>query len=74
MTPEAIQKIRDRLKLTIEEMQRLEGEGGNPATKAQADDLERLIKIYRRLEGIGGMKTAAPEEERTKTSKRDEAA
>lgn len=47
-----VNDIRDRLKLAIEEMQRLEGEGGMAANKADQAEVEELIKALRRLEKV----------------------
>jgi len=41
-----------RLKLTTEERQRLEGEGGLPATREQAEQNEEMLKTIRRIETI----------------------
>jgi len=41
--------LHDRLKLTAEEMQTLEGEGGIPANKEQAEKIEQL---FRAIDGI----------------------
>ena len=44
--------LRTRLKLAAEELQRLEGEGGNPASKEQVDKNEQLLKAVRRSEKL----------------------
>jgi hypothetical protein len=44
--------LRDRLKMSAEEMQRLEGEGGNPPTKEQDEKMAELLKTIRRIEQI----------------------
>lgn len=44
--------IRDRLKLSADEIQRLEGEGGNPVTKEQAQKMEDLLKAIRKIDKI----------------------
>ena len=44
--------LRDRLKLAAEEMQRLEGEGGNPSSKEQAEKIEELLKAVRRIDAV----------------------
>jgi hypothetical protein len=44
--------MRARLKLSIEEQQRLEGEGGNPSTKEQVEKTEELLKVIRRSEKL----------------------
>ncbi len=44
--------LRDKLKLSADEAQRLEGEGGNPANKEQAEKLEDLLKTIRRIDRI----------------------
>lgn len=51
--PELLQSIRNRLKLAVEEIQRLEGEGGNPATEEKnAAEVEELLKTSRKLEQL----------------------
>jgi hypothetical protein len=37
-------ELRDRLKMAAEERQRLEGEGGTPASKEQAERTEEMLK------------------------------
>ena len=44
--------LRDRLKLSAEEAQRLESEGGNPGTKEQVEKTENLLKAVRRIDAI----------------------
>lgn len=44
--------LRDRLKLSADERQRLEGEGGNPASKEQAEKTEELLKAIRSIERV----------------------
>ena len=44
--------IRDRLKLLADEMQRLEGEGGNPSSKEQIEKQEELLNATRRIDTI----------------------
>ena len=44
--------LHDRLKLSADEMLRLEGEGGNPASTEQAEKVEELLKTVRRIEKI----------------------
>ena len=44
--------LRDRLKLALEEMQRLEGEGGPTASKEQVEKNEALVKAIRRIETL----------------------
>lgn len=44
--------LRGRLKLAAEELQRLEGEGGNPASKEQVEKNEGLNKAIRRSEKL----------------------
>lgn len=45
-------ELRERLKLAAEELQRLEGEGGNPATKEQVAQAEDLMKASRRIDQV----------------------
>lgn len=47
-----LKDIKNRIKLAVEEMQRLEGEGGNPANKTQAAKIESLVKAQQRLEQL----------------------
>lgn len=47
-----LKNLHDRLKLSAEEIQRLEGEGGNPASTEQAEKVEELLKAVRRIEHI----------------------
>jgi uncharacterized protein (DUF3084 family) len=49
---EMMRNIRDRLKLAVEEMHRLEGEGGNPASKSQALEVEQLVAAERQLDAL----------------------
>ena len=44
--------LRDRLKLSADEAQRLEGEGGNPSSKEQIEKTEDLLKTIRRIDRI----------------------
>jgi|GEM_PF-4389214 len=44
--------LRARLKLAAEELQRLEDEGGNPATKEQAKKTDEVVKAVRRSEKL----------------------
>ncbi len=44
--------LRDRLKLSAQEAQRLEGEGGNPSSKDQVEKTEALLKTIRRIDKI----------------------
>jgi len=52
--------LRDGLKLAAEERQRLEGEGGIPANKEQAEENEELLRVLRRIEHILNKASAAP--------------
>lgn len=45
-------EMRERLKLAADELQRLEGEGGNPATKEQAAQAEEFLKASRRIDQV----------------------
>lgn len=46
-------ELRERLKKTADDLQRLEGEGGNTApTKSQAEEAEDLIKATKRIDQI----------------------
>ena len=45
-------EMRERLKLAADELQRLEGEGGNPASKEQATQVEEFLKVSRRIEQV----------------------
>lgn len=47
-----ITDMRGRLKLAVEEQQRLEGEGGNPSTKEQVEKSEETLKAIRRSEKL----------------------
>ncbi len=44
--------LRDKLKLSAEEAQRLEGEGGNPGTREQSEKNEELLKTVRKIDHI----------------------
>jgi len=44
--------LRDRLKFSVDEAIRLEGEGGNPSTKDQIEKTEDLLKTIRRIDAI----------------------
>jgi hypothetical protein len=44
--------LRDKLKLSADEAIRLEGEGGNPSTKEQAEKMDDLLKAIRRMDKI----------------------
>lgn len=44
--------LRDKLKLAADEMQRIEGEGGAPASREQAEKTEDLVKAVRRIEKV----------------------
>lgn len=60
VTPEAFAEtstvllttLHDRLKLAAEEMQRLEGEGGPPASREQVEKAEHLLRAIRHIEKI----------------------
>lgn len=45
-------ELRDQLKFAADEILRLEGEGGNPATGEQAVQAEELIKAVRRIDKV----------------------
>jgi hypothetical protein len=45
-------ELRDQLKFAADEILRLEGEGGNPATREQAVQVEELIKAVRRIDKV----------------------
>jgi hypothetical protein len=47
-----LKNMRDKLKLSAEEAQRLEGEGGNPSSQEQANRNEDLLKTIRRIDEI----------------------
>ena len=47
---EWLSKLRDRLKLAAEERQRIEGEGGNPASLEQTKKTEELFEAARRID------------------------
>jgi len=47
-----MQNLRDRLKLTADEMYRLEGEGGSPLNKEQGEKVEKLLKTVQQIEKI----------------------
>ena len=44
--------LRDQLKLSADETQRLEGEGGSPISKEQVEKVENLLKTIRRIDRI----------------------
>lgn len=44
--------LRDRLKLSADEALRLEGEGGNPSNKEQAEKIADLLKTIRRIDKV----------------------
>lgn len=44
--------LRDKLKLSADEAIRLEGEGGNPSTKEQAEKMNDLLRTIRRMDKI----------------------
>jgi len=46
------------LKLAVEERQRLEGEGGPPATKEQVEQNEEMLNTIRRIEKILSINSA----------------
>ncbi len=43
-------QLSDRLKMAVEERQRLEGEGGNPASQEQIKKTEELLEAARRID------------------------
>jgi hypothetical protein len=45
-----LSQLRDHLKMAAEERQRLEGEGGNPATKEQIQRTEELLAAANRID------------------------
>jgi hypothetical protein len=45
-------ELRARLKLAADELQRLEGEGGNPASKEQTAQAEDFLKASRRIDQV----------------------
>jgi len=45
-------EIKDRLKLAAEELQRLEDEGGNPASREQMMQLEELVKATKLIDQV----------------------
>ena len=44
--------LRDLLKLSAEEAQRLESEGGNPSNDEQIEKIEDLLKVIRRIDAV----------------------
>lgn len=44
--------LRDKMKLSADEAQRLEGEGGNPSSKEQIEKIEEMLKAVRRIDRI----------------------
>jgi len=50
--PALLTEMKKRLKLAADELQRLEGEGGNPASKEQTTQIEELLKASRRIEQV----------------------
>ena len=49
---EMLQKTRDQLRLSLEELLRLEDEGGNPPTKEHACDSEELARAISRIDRL----------------------
>lgn len=49
---EMLQKTRDQLHLALEELQRLEDEGGNTPTTDHANDCEDLAKAIKRIDQL----------------------
>lgn len=49
---EMLQKTRDQLSLALDELLRLEDEGGNPPTKEHAGDTEELASAIRRIDRL----------------------
>ncbi len=45
-------QLHDQLKLSADEMLRLEGEGGNPASTEQAEKVEELLRTIRHIQKI----------------------
>jgi hypothetical protein len=45
-------ELRNRLKLAADELQRIESEGGNPATGEQASQAEEFLKASRRIDKV----------------------
>jgi hypothetical protein len=45
-------EMRERLKFAADELQRLENEGGNPASKEQTTQVEEFLKITRRIDQV----------------------
>ena len=50
--PAWLTELREKLKFAADELQRLEGEGGNPATKEQSAQAEDFLKASRRIENV----------------------
>ncbi len=50
--PHWLEEVRSKLKLAADELQRLEGEGGNPATSEQRSQEENLLKAVKRIDDI----------------------
>lgn len=50
--PTWLEEVRSKLKLAADELQRLEGEGGNPATKEQRVQEENLLKAVKRIDDL----------------------
>jgi hypothetical protein len=50
--PEFLHEIRDRLSQAQEELHRLEGEGGMPATKDQTTQMEEFSRAIRRIDKL----------------------
>lgn len=46
--------LRDKIKLSAEEAQRLEGEGGPPLSREQSEKTEDLLNVVRRIDKIIG--------------------
>lgn len=49
---EMLNKTRDQLKLSLDELLRLEDEGGNPPTRDRAGDSEEIASAIRRIERL----------------------
>lgn len=47
-----LMSLRDKIKLSVDEYQRFEGEGGAPATKDQIERNEELLRTVRRIDRI----------------------
>ena len=50
--PDMLQKTRDQLKLSLDELLRLEDEGGNPPSKDQLQESDELANAIRRIDKL----------------------